>query len=110
MTFDSLLNTYGDIKRITYTQDTSSGEKVKSYSMVIPGVKGRLEAISGGKQNLPDEIIEDATHIWYMKLQEGYTFNTKDYVLEVDGLRYEIMRVQEMGHTEFILRRVEQYG
>lgn len=113
MSFDSLLNNFCTIEQLTETQDSDSGEMIRSWSVVLPSVKCRLDDTGGERIVAPAQIYEKATHILYMRDPQSVSLNTKDYRIDVDGDKYTILMVidrysaMSKYHLEILLEKVE---
>jgi len=96
MSFNGLLNSICSIQIKTKTQDTA-GQMVETWATVYSNIKCRLDTASGGVKSIPQIIYEKATHILFMNIIKGFSFDTGKYRVVIGNKNYEVILVANAG-------------
>ena len=95
MSFDSLLNKTCKIQELTNTQDSTTGQMVKSWTDKYINVKCRRDQASGGEFESDNSILKRATHIFFMR--NNYTIAEGKNRIVFDGKNYNVLLVGDAG-------------
>ena len=105
MGFEDLLNEKCNILKLTGSQDSTSGEDVKTWSPIYVGVSCRLDQASGSEISGSVEVYSKATHILF--LSDKYNLNSKENRVKIGNDEYNILLVKNAGghnhHIELVL-------
>ena len=108
MSFRGLLNTTCSIQSLTETQNSTTGQKGKTWANVNTGVRCRLDQNTGQEFAAPDSIKSKATHILFM--DKKYSMASKGNRIKIGVNAYNILSVQDGGghghHFELLLEKI----
>lgn len=102
MSFQSLLNSRADIYEADLKQDAITGQQYKSLSLIAENIPCALQGGGGIERNGRIETGSENVRIYL--LPQSFEITKHTHIIAVNGVKYNITEVADMGGRERYLR------
>lgn len=102
MSFQSLLNSRADIYEADLKQDGTTGQQYKSLSPVAENIPCALQG--GGSIERSGRIETGTENVRIYLLPQSFEITKHTHIIAVNGVKYNITEVADMGGRERYLR------